>query len=42
MLPAVARDMVYDAVAANRYKLFGQRDQCRASLDDKDSDRFLM
>ncbi|SHG05016.1 Predicted thiol-disulfide oxidoreductase YuxK, DCC family [Microbulbifer donghaiensis] len=27
-LPRPVRDLVYDAVARNRYRLFGRRDQC--------------
>ncbi|WP_339810130.1 thiol-disulfide oxidoreductase DCC family protein [uncultured Imperialibacter sp.] len=29
IVPAFLRDFVYDFVAANRYKWFGKRDQCR-------------
>jgi predicted DCC family thiol-disulfide oxidoreductase YuxK len=29
IVPAFLRDFVYDFIAANRYKWFGKRDQCR-------------
>jgi predicted DCC family thiol-disulfide oxidoreductase YuxK len=39
-VPPVVRDLVYDAVANNRYNLLGKTDECR--LDDGTfADRFL-
>ncbi len=29
MIPSFIRDAIYDFVARNRYKIFGQRDSCR-------------
>ena len=29
IVPAFLRDMIYDLVAANRYRLFGRRETCR-------------
>ena len=40
VVPTVLRDGVYDAVAANRYKMLGKRNQCRAVTPD-DADRFI-
>jgi len=39
IIPLTSRDIVYDGVANNRYKLMGQR-ECRCS-DPNYSDRFL-
>ena len=41
VVPNAVRDKMYDAVAANRYKMLGKRDQCRAVTPD-DADRFIM
>lgn len=40
LLPASFRDWFYDLVAENRYRWFGQYDQCRIP-DSADRDRFL-
>ena len=40
VLPEVLRNWVYDLVANNRYRWFGQYDQCRIP-DSADRDRFL-
>jgi len=39
-LPRRVRDTLYDFVAANRYDVFGRKDQCMLPDDDV-SDRFL-
>lgn len=40
VLPRALRDAVYDWVAANRYRWFGRRDQCRIPTPEL-KDRFL-
>ncbi len=35
ILPAGLRDVVYNWIAANRYKWFGQRDTCRLPTSDE-------
>jgi len=40
-VPAPVRDALYDVVAANRYDVFGRKDQCMLPDDDDVSDRFL-
>lgn len=40
LLPKPLRDVAYDAVAANRYRLFGETSECRLS-DDRFDDRFI-
>jgi len=39
-VPESVRDALYDVVAANRYDVFGRKDQCMLPDDDV-SDRFL-
>lgn len=39
-VPAPVRDALYDIVAANRYDVFGRKDQCTLPDDDV-SERFL-
>jgi predicted DCC family thiol-disulfide oxidoreductase YuxK len=39
-VPAPVRDALYDVVAANRYDVFGRKDQCTLPDDDV-SERFL-
>jgi len=39
-VPRSVRDALYDIVAANRYDVFGRKDQCMLPDDDV-SDRFL-
>jgi predicted DCC family thiol-disulfide oxidoreductase YuxK len=39
-LPAPLADWLYDRIARNRYRLFGQRDRCLLP-DDKVRARFL-
>ena len=39
-VPRFIRDLVYDLVAANRYRVFGKRDQCRLPTPEERS-RFL-
>lgn len=41
LIPTALRDAVYDAVAANRYKLLGKREECRSSHSNKDTYRFI-
>jgi predicted DCC family thiol-disulfide oxidoreductase YuxK len=40
LLPSPVLDRLYDIVAANRYDVFGRKDQCMIPSDDV-SDRFL-
>ena len=40
LAPGVLRDAVYDTVAANRYRVFGQADACRLS-DGRFEQRFV-
>ena len=40
LIPRPLRDMVYDLVAANRYRWFGRRDSCRVPSSDE-QERFL-
>lgn len=40
LLPRTVLDRLYDIVAANRYDIFGRKDQCMLPSDDI-SDRFL-
>jgi predicted DCC family thiol-disulfide oxidoreductase YuxK len=40
LLPKALRDVAYDAVATNRYQLFGEIDECRLA-DDRFDDRFI-
>lgn len=40
VVPRSIRDALYDVVAANRYDVFGRKDQCMLPDDDV-SDRFL-
>jgi predicted DCC family thiol-disulfide oxidoreductase YuxK len=39
-LPRFGRDALYDQVANNRYKMFGQTNSCRVS-DDSFAARFI-
>lgn len=41
LFPSVLRDVVYDAVARNRYELLGMRDECRLGDAGKFQDRFV-
>lgn len=40
IIPGFVRDFFYDYIAANRYRLFGRRDEC-ALKDGKFNDRFI-
>ena len=40
IIPRPLRDLVYDQIANNRYRLFGQRDICEL-MDTKNRQRFL-
>jgi predicted DCC family thiol-disulfide oxidoreductase YuxK len=40
IIPAIIRDGVYDIVAANRYRWFGKKDQCRLPTPEL-KERFL-
>lgn len=40
IVPAVLRDLVYDFVAANRYRFFGKRETCRLPSPEEKA-RFL-
>lgn len=35
LVPRALRDLVYDAVAANRYRVFGRRDACRIPTNEE-------
>ena len=41
LIPTALRDAVYDAVAANRYKFLGKREECRSSHSISDTYRFI-
>ena len=41
LIPTMLRDAVYDAVAANRYRLLGKREECRSSHRISDTYRFI-
>jgi predicted DCC family thiol-disulfide oxidoreductase YuxK len=40
LVPKPLRDLLYEAVAENRYKIFGEIEQCRLS-DERFSERFI-
>ena len=40
LVPRVLRDLVYDLIASNRYRVFGKRDLCRVPTPEERS-RFL-
>lgn len=40
ILPEFLRDIIYNLIARNRYKLFGKRDVCRIPTED-DKQKFL-
>ena len=40
MVPKPLRDMVYDWVSENRYRIFGEADECRLPEED-DFARFI-
>jgi len=41
LLPKILRDVIYDGVADNRYKIMGIRDECRLDSDGAFEDRFI-
>lgn len=41
VVPRFLRDLFYDGVANNRYKLMGKQDQCRFDADGEFEDRFV-
>ena len=41
LIPKFLRDIVYDGVADNRYKVMGTQDQCRFDADGEFEDRFV-
>lgn len=41
LVPRFLRDLIYDGVADNRYKLMGKRNECRFDADGEFEDRFL-
>mmetsp|Transcript_1137 Transcript_1137/g.1740 ORF Transcript_1137/g.1740 Transcript_1137/m.1740 type:complete len:216 (-) Transcript_1137:159-806(-) len=41
LIPRILRDLIYDRVANNRYKLMGKRDMCRFDSDGEFEARFV-
>jgi predicted DCC family thiol-disulfide oxidoreductase YuxK len=41
LIPKFLRDIIYDGVANNRYRLMGTQDQCRFDADGEFEDRFV-
>ena len=41
LIPSFFRDLIYDGVAENRYKILGIRDECRFDDDGEFADRFV-
>ncbi|KAL3809826.1 hypothetical protein ACHAXA_002396 [Cyclostephanos tholiformis] len=41
VVPQFLRDLIYDGVADNRYRIMGKRDECRFDADGEFADRFV-
>jgi predicted DCC family thiol-disulfide oxidoreductase YuxK len=40
-VPKILRDVIYDGVADNRYRIMGKREECRLDSDGEFEDRFI-